>query len=317
MPHVAASRSVVSVAQPVCRLFWMLISRSRGMAGYSERAFAAFQALVELNLFRPKHLDLARPEDPRRKWTDRVIDELEEFWDSEAPRIGEPKAKGWNRTTEDELAPDSHATASLAPSHRVEDVGGARALEKWAKAERTASATAALPARATDPSLDDSDDPYRVALFDDLRSFLFVVHSPDSKLQLAYAFLTFLGLPFVPPDFTTSNPFTTDAFIHSELVERPSLVERFWPATNERAGPYETIGGEAMEPERRSALGTPFEIPFHATPAVVDQLFPTASPRGEWFATIRKRDLEHVELEQARCAFTCRSPLSSRKRLFT
>jgi hypothetical protein len=54
-----------------------------------------------------------------------------------------------------------------------------------------------------------------------------------------------------------------------------------------------------MEPERRSALGTPFEVPFNATPAVIDQLF-CAKSKTEWFATIRKVDLEDVEVEQAR-----------------
>ncbi|GAA5907948.1 nuclear exosome regulator NRDE2 [Sporobolomyces salmoneus] len=268
--------------------------------GYSERAFAAFQALIELNLFRPNHLNLARPDDPRRKWTDRVVDELEEFWDSEAPRIGETGAKGWMNTNEDDLPPESATSEALVPSTSDDDAE-ARPFEKWATAERAASLNSALPARTTDPTLDDSEDPFRIVLFDDIRSFLFIVHSPDSNLQLAYAFLTFLGLPFVPPDFPTSTPFTTDSFIHSELVERPSLVKRFWPKKMELQKPFETIGGEAMEPERKSALGTPFEIPFRATPAVVDQLFP-AKGKGEWFATIRKEDLEDIEIEQARNA---------------
>ncbi|GAA5950440.1 hypothetical protein JCM3765_004549 [Sporobolomyces pararoseus] len=267
-------------------------------AGYSERALAAFQALIELNLLRPAHLYLSSPDSPRRKWTDRVIDELEEFWDGEAPRIGEKGAKGWNNTTEDDLPPEFSKGESLAPATVDPE---ARPFETWTTAERTASLDSALPARTTDPALDDSDDPFRIILFDDIRSFLFIVHSQDSKLQLAYAFLTFLGLPFIPPDFPTSTPFTTDSFIHSELVERPSLVKRFWPPKDASPKPFETIGGEAMEPERRSALGTPFEIPFHATPAVVDQLF-AAKSKGEWFATIRKEDLEDIELEQARNA---------------
>jgi hypothetical protein len=197
---------------------------------------------------------------------------------------------------EDDLPPEEAHSEQLAPATVDSE---ARPFETWATAERSASLESALPARTTDSSLDDSDDPFRIALFDDIRSFLFVVHSPDSKLQLAYAFLTFLGLPFVPPDFPTSTPFTTDSFIHSELVERPNLVKRFWPMKDASQKPFDTLGGEAMEPERKSALGTPFEIPFHATPSVVDQLF-TVKSKGEWFATIRKEDLEDIELEQAR-----------------
>lgn len=150
--------------------------------------------------------------------------------------------------------------------------------------------------------MDDSDDPYRVVLFDDIRPFLFVLHSADSKLQLAYAFLTFLGLPFVPPDYPTSTPFTTDSFIHSELVERPSLVRRYWPKLSTGGGkPFQTVGGEAMELERTSALGAPWETPFGATPAAVDLLFGTSGGKAGWFRTLRKEDLEDVDVELARC----------------
>ncbi|GAA6015188.1 hypothetical protein JCM11491_000498 [Sporobolomyces phaffii] len=267
-------------------------------AGYSERAFAAFQALVELNLCSPSRLELPSPDTPRRKWTDKVVDELEEFWDTEAPRVGEAGAKGWRNTAEDAFSSPEAPSGALV---QTDSDAEARPFQKWATAERAASLDAALPARTTDSSLDDSDDPFRVVLFDDIRPFLFVVHSPESKLQLAYAFLTFLGLPFVPPDFPTSTPFTTDSFIHSELVERPSLVKRFWPPPLANLKPFDTFGGEAMEPERRSALGTPFQVPFHSTPSVVDQLF-SAKAKGEWFAPIRKEDLEDIELEQAKNA---------------
>jgi len=263
--------------------------------GYSERALASFQALIELNLFRPEHLSLSSPDAPRRKWTDKVIDDLESFWDDEVPRIGEKEAKGWKNSGSSEDPSQTASPDSLDPTTTDPN---ARSFETWATAERTASLESSRPARTTDPSLDDSDDPFRVVLFDDIRSFLFIVHSPDSKLQLAYSFLTFLGLPFVPPDFPTSTPFTIDSFIHSELVERPSLIKRFWPPKADQKH-FETIGGEAMEPERKSALGTPFEIPFHATPATVDLLFPSKS-KGEWFANLRTEDLEDVDVELAR-----------------
>ncbi|GAA6058551.1 hypothetical protein JCM10212_006990 [Sporobolomyces blumeae] len=268
-------------------------------AGYSERALAAFQGLVELNLYRPDRFALERPNAPRRKWTDQVIDELEEFWDSEVPRIGEKGAKGWKSATEDDLPPED---ATTHPFETSNPDPSARPFETWAAAERTASLDS-RPVRTTDPCLDDSDDPFRAVLFDDIRSFLFVVHSPDSKLQLAYAFLTFLGLPFVPPDVPTSTPFTTDSFIHSELVERPNLIKRFWPSREEVARPFGTIGGEPMEPERRGALESPFDVPFHATPASVDLLFATG-PRTDvrWFATIGRDDLVDIDLDLARNA---------------
>ncbi|GAA5922599.1 uncharacterized protein JCM15063_003358 [Sporobolomyces koalae] len=266
-------------------------------AGYSERAFAAFQAIVELNLFRPSSLSLSSPDAPRRKWTDKVVDELEEFWDSEVPRIGESTARGWSHSIEEDFPSDAPASEPSSGSPLSEP--DARAFEKWAHSERTAALTFSRPARATDP--EDSEDPFRIVLFDDLRSFMFVVHAPDSKLQLAYAFFTFLGLPFVPPDFPTSTPFTVDSFIHSELVERPSLVKRFWPQNQAALSHFDTIHGEAMDPERRNALGTPFETPFSASPAVIDQML-LPKGKGRWFATLRPEDLEDIDVEAARNA---------------
>lgn len=170
-------------------------------------------------------------------------------------------------------------------------------FERWASTEQLTATFNSLPARTTDPGIDDDIDPFRVVLFDDIRDFLFVVHSPDSKSQLAYAFLTFLGLPFIPPDCSTSNPFTTDTFIHSELAERSLARDKFWPKEEVMNVPFDTIQGEAMEPERRSALKEPFDTPFCTTPVSVELLF---SSRSKWFTTLKKEDLLHVDFDFAR-----------------
>ncbi|BGP12676.1 hypothetical protein JCM10213v2_008178 [Rhodosporidiobolus nylandii] len=274
-------------------------------AGYSERALASFQALVELNLFRPVSLAAPEPYDRPVAWLDHLVRQLETFWDSEAPRIGEKGAKGWGSTSEDDLPPEPPSTSDSDLDRLSQQETGARPHERWAATERL-SASNSLPARSTDLGIEDYDDPFRVILYDDIRPFLFVIHSTDSKLQLAYAFLTFLGLPFVPPDYPTSTSFTTDAFIHSELVERPSRIQRFWPKLDAgaRARPYETVGGEAMEPERKSAMSEPWEAPFAATPAAVDLLFGPSGGKTGWFKTLRKEDLVDVDVEVARNAFT-------------
>lgn len=140
-----------------------------------------------------------------------------------------------------------------------------------------------------------------MVLFDDLRDVLFVVHAPSSLEQLAYAFLSFLGLPFIPPDFATSSPFSTDAFIHSELAERESARRTFWPK-RETAPVFEVVGGEPMQPERMSGADGPWEAPFGTAPACVDLLF-AARPR--WFVALDKAALEGVDVDFARCA-VCR-----------
>ncbi|GJN91570.1 hypothetical protein Rhopal_004593-T1 [Rhodotorula paludigena] len=266
-------------------------------AGFSERALATFQGLVELNLFRPR--DMERLQHERiMPWRERLFAGFESFWDSEAPRVGEAGAKGWSSTTEDDLPPEP---ATEPTSNALSETTDMRPHERWAQAERLA-ANAHRPARTLDPGMDDSDDPYRVVLFDDLRPFLFALDSPDSKQQLAYAFLTFLGLPFVPPDVPTSTPFTTDPFIHSELVERPHLVKRFLPPLVEASRPYGVVSGEPMEPERRSALTEPWGTPFKAMPATVDALF--AGGRPGWFSALQKEDLQDVDVELAKNALS-------------
>lgn len=209
--------------------------------------------------------------------------------------MGETNAVGWKNTPAEAEPLEGPADSFPTPSLAADD--HARAHEKWASTEQLTSSANPRPARTTDPGIDDDVDPFRVVLFDDVRDFLFVVHSPDAHLQLVYAFLTFLGLPFIPPDMPTSTPFSTDPFIHSELVERPALVRRFWPKVEEKRAPFALIGGEAMEVERRSALGDPFDTPFHATPTTVDLLF---GARQKWFVTLRKEDLQHVDVDLAR-----------------
>lgn len=262
-------------------------------AGFSERALAAFQAIIELNIFRPEKDSRPQPGETEAAWRGRVMSELEAFWDSEVARVGEKDAKGWRNTSNDADPPEG-AADTFPPSTLPNDLRG---LERWASTEQLVSAANPRPARTTDPGIDDDVDPFRVVLFDDVRDFLFIVHSPDSQSQLVYAFLTFLSLPFIPPDMPTSTPFSTDPFIHSELVERPDLLARFHPRVEERRLPFALIAGEAMEPERKSALTEPFDTPFHSTPTSVDLLF---GAKQKWFLTLKKEDLQHVDVELAR-----------------
>ncbi|KWU46645.1 DUF1740-domain-containing protein [Rhodotorula sp. JG-1b] len=264
-------------------------------AGYTERALATLQALVEFNLLRPREFERSQGERVM-PWRERLLRGFEAFWDGETPRIGEEGAKGWWATIPDDMPRE---VVEGAPTGEVlARDPEARPHERWAAAERSA-ANADLPARTTDPGMDESDDPYRVVLFDDIRPFLFDLELPDSKHQLAYALLTFLGLPFMPSDVPTSTPFTTDPFIHSELLERPSLLRRYWPkADTADHRPFSVVAGEPMEREARSDLKSPWDTPFHASPTAVDVLFGAGSPG--WFTAVSAADLEGVDISLAR-----------------
>ncbi|KAM0793184.1 hypothetical protein ACM66B_000655 [Microbotryomycetes sp. NB124-2] len=264
-------------------------------AGFSERATAAFQAILELNLFRPNQFVQPPLDRSESAWRGEVLDALEGFWDTEAARIGEEGARGWRATSD-----QAQAYTGKADERDSADVGQVEGLSRcaqWARAEQTESTKHRKPGRTTDVDSEDSDDPYHVVLFDDIRNLLFLVHSPDSKMQLAYSFLNYLGLPFIPPDVPTDTPFTTDTFIHSELVERQSLAKRFLPPMDLTRKRFEVISGEPMESERRSVLSAPYDTPFHSVPASVDLLFGT---RRGWFATLRPQDLEDVDVDMAR-----------------
>lgn len=231
-------------------------------------------------------------------WRERLYDGLEAFWDSEAPRIGEQGAQGWAATREDALPPEVHTAPSASMDITHTDHSG-RPHERWAAAERQAG-QADRPGRATEPGIEDSEDPYRVVLFDDIRPFVLDLKSPDSRHQLAYAFLTFLGLPFMPIDVPTSTPFTTDPFIHSELLERPTLLQQYWPKSNLAGSrPFTVIAGEPMEREARSDISQPWEMPFHAAPTAVDVLFGASSPG--WFQAVSAADVTDLDVDLVRC----------------
>ncbi|KAK4054854.1 hypothetical protein OIV83_000778 [Microbotryomycetes sp. JL201] len=265
-------------------------------AGFSERATAAFQAIIEVNLLRPNQFVQPPLNRPESEWRREVFEALESFWDSESARIGESGARGWRNTPED--AQPYVGLADERLPREESSVGLSKPLQ-WARTEHHRSHQNNRPCRTTDPGSEDNDDPYRIVLFEDIRSLLFLVHSPESKTQLAYSFLIYLGLPFIPQDVPTSSPFTTDMFIHSELVERPGLSRRFLPVSDQTRKRFEIVSGEAMEPVRRPLLETPFDTPFRSMPASVDVLFTT---RKGWFSALRPRDLEDVDVDMTRNA---------------
>jgi NRDE-2, necessary for RNA interference len=145
-------------------------------SGFTERAIAIWQGLVEVNLFRPSSLPV-----------EQSIHSLEDFWDSEAPRIGEAGARGWS-------------SGSVQPPQPTEDpemppINSKNLWDSWYLAEKNAAVRASLPARTLDTT--SAEDPYRVILFSDIRDFFFQMSSDDSFHALLDALLCFSGLPLI------------------------------------------------------------------------------------------------------------------------
>lgn len=205
---------------------------------------------------------------------------LERFWDAEVARVGETGAPSW-RAAEAGAPP---AFRFSQPQTAVEIVAGENPFEQWYKAERHQERHAFRPALATDLDLDD-EDPYRVILFADVEPFLFVLQSSEVRLQLAFSFLSFLGLPFAPPGTTTASPAARDPHLHWSLTNNDSMRSRMWPTME----PFETHGVSAT-------VETPFSSPVKSWLSDSSDQF---ARNGQWFRLLDAGELEHVDVDMA------------------
>src|SRR5260370_22671855 len=100
-----------------------------------------------------------------------MLDNLEEFWDSETTRIGEPQAKDWISWMKGEssdprpLSPrQGLVVAPKSDWHQQRD-----GYQRWYDAETALDEARWLPAHEGD----EDDDPYSMVLFSDIRPLLF------------------------------------------------------------------------------------------------------------------------------------------------
>ncbi|KAK4687670.1 nuclear exosome regulator NRDE2, partial [Tremellales sp. Uapishka_1] len=249
-------------------------------AGYTERALATFQALIELTFFKPDHL---RPHpsfatDP--VYFQGLLDDFEAFWDSEFPRVGEHGAAGWkswySSSATNAAEPASSSRALEGFTHTSENP-----FERWREAERYQETNYSLPARATDLDVSD-DDPFRVVLFSDIQDFLFPIAEEETKSRLIHEFLCFLGLP------------------NSDGTACHKNTSGFWPIKATKRITYQTVGGEPMEPEYLRSIRDPFGCPVKAFKGGRSERF---GREGRWFREVDKRDLEGCDVGFMRNVF--------------
>lgn len=215
------------------------------------------------------------------------LDELELFWDSEAPRIGETGAQGWAATETNSAIPPEHVSnplpVALRPPASMSD-----GYQIWVHKEEEEMLKCQHPARLTDSPNDSSDeeDVYRVVLFADIRSLLFSippVHHPSLLLR----YLNFCGLPLPLPS-ESSNDLTEDLhhLAPDQYFKKTSLSE---------APAFEIIAGEAMESVRQAGIGNLASGYGKRWPASFDLLWP--SKDASWFSQWPTADyLTHVKL---------------------
>lgn len=214
-------------------------------AGYRELAVAAWQAILELNF--------SVAGTPGNNGQDSVINYIQDFWDSEAPRIGDVDAKGLDhfiRSGGDADAPDAQLDEGEASAPESKDI-----YKAWAVRELGQARKSKMPGRTLDDGT--GDDPFRMIMLSDLEGLLFKIPAdlfPILKPQLLDAFLLFCQLPalFVANEWTKRaqyDPFITGTDREFEQAIRKLPLPTDDSGTTQRA-PRFTFGrlGPAILP---------------------------------------------------------------------
>ncbi|ODH45339.1 hypothetical protein ACO22_00063 [Paracoccidioides brasiliensis] len=234
------------------------LSRFMREAGFVEHAVALWQAVLEFNFFQPKSLDITK---------NAATSAFCEFWDSEAPRIGEIGARGWD--SGERPSPDSKSD----PASR--EIDERSIFESWEQSERQQMRYSRLPARTLDDVQD--DDPYRVILSSDINDFLLPLS--DSLDLLIGAFMIFCGLP---PLTLSENAdilvqWRRDPFIRNNLLDNLDDQSSKW-FSEVIHGPDETVKPKANT----------FPLPTFANN--LDTLFGNEN----WFSELREWQISYM-----------------------
>lgn len=219
----------------------------------------------------------------RWPWSEQ-LSSLETFWESEALRFGESGSKGWSNSLDAPAPPPAMSSPPPTPVRSADDPFAVDdPFARWLEVEMVADETV-LPSRTEDDprqvgeDLTDEDDPFRLVMWPDIAPFLLPLQSASSKMQLIYALFSFLDLPFVPPDVSTSTAFFSDSFLLNSLAHSAPGRAAFFP-DHLRMGASERrrVGEGGMEPELEGGIPTPYGCGVKASPVTVEALIPASS----------------------------------------
>ena len=124
------------------------------------------------------------------KPTEEQLDGLEEFWDSEVPRLGEPNAKGWavwHASRHEDASSSGRADPPPLPTSQTADP-----YTRWAVSEAQADRVHTMPLRSADDN--NTSDPHAIVLLSDVRPLLIPLGSNYAKNVFRRAWLAFTGL---------------------------------------------------------------------------------------------------------------------------
>ncbi|KZT30683.1 hypothetical protein NEOLEDRAFT_1126287 [Neolentinus lepideus HHB14362 ss-1] len=169
------------------RAIWRIAIALRD-AGYGERATAIFQAQAELIFEIPQSM-YGLP-------LEHQLDALEEFWESEAPRLGEAGAKGWASWVA--AGRPDHVPSGFGARDTDASPDDSDPYRRWSADELVCDKKKLLPSR----TIDDVDDPYATVLFSDIRPFLWQWSTAKAKHAFRLVWISYLGLHV--PGFVSS-----------------------------------------------------------------------------------------------------------------
>ena len=150
---------------------------------------------------------------------DTQLDSLEEFWESEVPRVGEPNAKGWSAWVS---GGKPKAAPSNLPTSMDIDSTSADPFIRWYNDETRADVVSRIPARYEWGV----SDPYATVLLSDIKALLLPLTTQRAKNAFRLIWLSIMGLHI--PGFTDAlaNGTWDDrwSYTHLTTVSRLSSI---------------------------------------------------------------------------------------------
>jgi hypothetical protein len=177
------------------------------------------------------------------------LNHLEEYWDLEAPRIGEPGPTGWANWY---IADKQDRAPGHVPSRKsltsVTTTALSDPYQRWAREEMQADEASRPPLRSTDP--DAELDPYATILFSDIRPFLFALTSNHSKGLFRLTWLSHLGL-HVPGLEAMVGASDDDRWAQLHLVSKSYIESIFPSSTDTQSSAPESLAGVLVGREKQ------------------------------------------------------------------
>ncbi|KAF9229150.1 hypothetical protein BS17DRAFT_771093 [Gyrodon lividus] len=210
-------------------------------AGFYERATALFQAQAELTFEVPQSL-YGLPVETQ-------LESLEEFWDSEIPRVGESDAKGWSAWVSSGRPEAAPANATI---YVDTDTTSTDPFIRWHNDETHADRLYWIPVRSIEEM--SISDPYATVLFSDIKALLLPLTTQRAKDAFRFIWLSILGLHI--PGFVQSlaNGTWDDRWSYRHLTTASHLSSIFPEKGARRQAFADSHAGTLIGREREYSL---------------------------------------------------------------